>query len=64
MEEVKETFIDMSNSDLTMEAKRLVEAHTALKVKMAHDLENGWATLLELESDYANINRVLKNRNV
>jgi hypothetical protein len=65
MEEIKEErFADMSNSELTMEAKRLTDAHTALKTKLALDLERGWDTLLEFEARYAHINRVLKNRNV
>lgn len=68
MDKIEETqdakYISMSNSELQMEAKRLTDAHTALKVKLAQDLEKGWDTLLEFEANYAHINRVLKSRNV
>jgi len=65
IEEVKEDkFIDMTNDELAMEAKRLSDAHTALKNKLVQDLDKGYATLLEFESKFENINRVLKSRNV
>jgi len=65
IEETKDAkFADMSNSELTMEAERLANAHTALKTKLAQDLDRGWDTLLEFESNFAHINRVLKSRNV